>query len=49
MFFFHNTFNIFQIYRSRFQACLTLKKLQVENLADSKCKLLIYSYLLIIF
>ncbi|XP_020620781.1 epithelial cell-transforming sequence 2 oncogene-like [Orbicella faveolata] len=27
----------------KFQACLTLKKLQVENLADSKCKLPNYS------
>ena len=28
----------------RFQACMTLKKLRVENLADSKCKFIVFSY-----
>ena len=28
----------------RFQACMTLKKLRVENLADSKCKFIVTSY-----
>jgi len=29
----------------RFQACMTLKKLRVENLADSKCKFIVIGYL----
>ena len=31
----------------RFQACVALKKLRVENLADSKCKLTGYSLLVV--